>query len=345
MGDAVHVSDVFGSTSSRILKTSETLSNLGYNVYVVTRNYKGLGDHNFIEQTKVINRKSDMLHYLDSLNVKIIVLHSLRMLLYSKAFKMRFPDSRIIYDAHELETETKGKVGKPLKKVISKIIERYFIKYIHTMWTVSDNINKWYRSRYATVSIATIYNYPKRENFDSNIIKKRIRLLEEGRINFVYQGKLAPGRFIPELIEIFKDCPDYCFLEIYGFGPLENWVRSVAKEETQINFRGKVLPEELAKSMLKMHVGFSLLDQNCLNHKYAMPNKLFSYVNNRIFTIAISGTDQAEFLESNGFGMGVGEDLKDLREIFTRPALILEYYERVKVNNFFYTWDLNKFTL
>ena len=103
-------------------------------------------------------------------SIKFINCHTLSSLPLGVLFKI-FAKSKLIYDAHELETEKEGWVG--LRRVIAKILERILIAYADSVIVVSDSIGKWYKNQYHLKEINVIKNVPYREtriSRDSNVL-------------------------------------------------------------------------------------------------------------------------------------------------------------------------------
>lgn len=344
MRNVLHITKAFGSSSQRIIKQSYTYRKHGHDVYILSKEIRDVSpqikisikatfqDYNVISSLKIIRE----------LNPSTIILHNMRALIYARILRRLLPTTEIIYDAHELESETNGKVGKPWKKSLTRMVENYNIPVIDRIWVVSESINDWYQSRYPKTLIQTIYNYPQSSTEIQDIIKNRIKLLDEGRINFVYQGKLTSARYIDKIVEIFKKMPQSCILNIYGFGPLSDWIESQAKSHENIVFHGKILPDDLNKVLNNCHVGFSLLKMNCLNHKYAMPNKLFNYLNAGLYIISIKDTDQANLIEQLGRGIGISEKMNELSDIPKDVDKIYAHCNNLIENPALFIWLYNE---
>ena len=98
-------------------------------------------------------------HY-SSQPVSVINCHSVAALPACVALK-RATGARLVYDTHELETETSAAVG--LRKPIYKVAERRGIRHVDHTFTVTKSIEDWYRKAYGLTSIDTIYNFPSRD--------------------------------------------------------------------------------------------------------------------------------------------------------------------------------------
>ena len=81
-----------------------------------------------------------------NLKIKYINAHSLMVLPLAMLIKLTNKDTKIIYDTHELETETSGRTK--FKKIISKFIEKICIKFVDIIIVVSPSIETWYKVKY-----------------------------------------------------------------------------------------------------------------------------------------------------------------------------------------------------
>ena len=78
-------------------------------------------------------------------NIDIINAHSVSLLPTGALIKW-FCGAKLVYDPHELETETTEKRG--LSKLIAKIIERGLIPFVDMTIVVGEGIEDWYRDKY-----------------------------------------------------------------------------------------------------------------------------------------------------------------------------------------------------
>lgn len=71
----------------------------------------------------------------------------------------RSTGAKLIYDAHELETEQAGQFG--LRKGLAKWVESRLIRHVDALITVSPSIGQWYESRFPGVQAHIVRNVPK----------------------------------------------------------------------------------------------------------------------------------------------------------------------------------------
>jgi hypothetical protein len=110
-------------------------------------------------------------------------IHSLTFLPFGVIIKW-IRGCQLIYDAHELETETHASKG--IRRIFSKLIERLFIRFADYTIVVSQSIENWYKSTYGIQRILTIRNIPVFEDkiYQSNL--KSLLKLREDVLLYVY---------------------------------------------------------------------------------------------------------------------------------------------------------------
>ena len=85
--------------------------------------------------------------------------HSLTLMPIALLIKIFSWKVILIYDAHELETETNG--SSSVFKFFKRIIESLGIRFFKHCFFVSPSILTWYKSRYGIESASVVMNCPK----------------------------------------------------------------------------------------------------------------------------------------------------------------------------------------
>lgn len=103
-------------------------------------------------------------------NIKVVQIHNLSILPLGVVIKF-WKKAKLVYDAHELETERVG-WGNHLKS-ISRIVERFFIKFADATIVVSEEIARHYRMLYPYIEPVTILNAPMFSQVEKKIILEK----------------------------------------------------------------------------------------------------------------------------------------------------------------------------
>ena len=315
--------------ASRILKQTSTLSTLNAidNVFIAALHAPDLKKDEKISKTiflKRFNLKTrnlnknlvmQILKYLEfsikilifykKKEIKMINVHSCSLLPLGYLFKLIY-GSKLIYDTHELETETHSLKG--LRKKLNKLIERLFILRCDHIFVVSENIANWYSKSYNITRPTVLYNASPIHHVKKNdYFRKYFSLLEE-QIIFLYQGALSSGRGIEILIETFKNRKDDKAVIVFmGYGKFKNEILTASKLYNNIFFHEAVQNSVLKNYTVSADVGLHLIKNTCLNHNFCMPNKLFEYGMSGLAIISSNVKEMSEFIKTNRIGIVVDD--------------------------------------
>jgi glycosyltransferase involved in cell wall biosynthesis len=353
---------VFNSfvNDSRVLKESISLSNNGYRVTVVAHHDKNLqkeekNDKFLIRRVAYLDR-SITKGKLEKL--KAYFNYIKESVAYAKGFEIlhcndintlpigviikRFynQNAKIVYDAHEYETETYALAG--IQKKIVKIVEKYLIKYADRVITVSDSIANEYVKLYGIPKPALVLNTPSLKEV-AKYDKFREAFDIEGKTIFLYQGGLTKNRGIELLIEVFKSFNDNESIIVFmGYGDLETYVEEASKRSPNIFFHKAVSPEVLLDYTVSADFGISTIEDSCLSYRYCLPNKLFEYIMAEVPVVVSNLPEMKKIVEKNQIGVVVETDsIKGTIEAIEKAiSLDKEIMKKnLKKAKAFYNWE------
>ncbi|NLA25384.1 MAG: glycosyltransferase family 4 protein [Bacteroidales bacterium] len=177
---------------------------------------------------------------------------------------------KLVYDSHELFTEVPELHNRPRVKRIWEKIEKLFLPKLKNSYTVCQSIANYYSKKYS-IKMQVIRNVPTQKTISTNF--------ENRDKTLIYQGVLNKGRGLEWLIEAMSFLKDYN-LKIAGTGDIESeLIELTQKLKLQnVEFLGRILPKNLHKITETAILGFSLEEDLGLNYRYALPNKIFDYV-------------------------------------------------------------------
>ena len=250
---------------------------------------------------------------LSSQKYQVINCHSINLLPLSVVLKFK-SQSLLIYDIHELETETIAMTS--VRKFFSKIVETVLIRFVDYTIVVSEPIKDWYVKKYKIENISVIKNMPsiQPDRIDLNFsLRSKFHIPKED-IVFVYHGALLKGRGIERLIYIFSQLIDRSkHLVIIGFGDLEETCRFSARNNTNIHFNSALNKSELLEFIKEADVGLNFIDNSCLNHEFCLPNKLWDYLSVPIPIMVNNLEGMRMVIEEYNCGWLVEDDNKSLK--------------------------------
>ncbi|AMH05448.1 glycosyltransferase [Achromobacter xylosoxidans] len=236
------------------------------------------------------------LNYLRKQNFLYINAHSLPVLpLCFIASKLT--GARLIYDTHELETETHSCRG--IRQRLARLVERLLIKRCSGVFVVSDTIADWYVARYGIARPYVVRNIPTpaHSNTDQPVdLKERLNIPSHHRL-YLYQGGFLPGRGIERLLRVFATLPTEYHLTLMGDGPLLNVVRAAAAQTANIHFFPAVPPSDVLRHTRTADVGICPTESTCLSYHYSLPNKLFEFLHAELPVIVTPLPEQVALVE------------------------------------------------
>lgn len=248
----------------------------------------------FWKVLKTIEWSWKIINILIGKEVSCINCHSISVLPLGVILKLILR-SKLVYDTHELETETIRSKG--LRKLLAKIIEKGLIKYCDAIFVVNESIAHWYRRTYEIDNIWVIRNVPSFEQFSSTKTQnlKDIFCIPSNSIVFLYIGLVGYGRGIELLLKSFSQAGTEKQLIILGYGELVDVVKEYQENYKNIHYLSQVRPEELLDYVTSADIGLAIIENSCLNHYLCLPNKVFEYLKSKI-PIIVSDFPELEAL-------------------------------------------------
>lgn len=288
----------------------------------------GYGLYTLIHYVELFKFVIDMIRIVRNEKPVFINLHKIHLLKYIPFLKIVSPQSKLIYDTHELETETNGLRG--WRKKFYKLQEKLFIKSFDHVFVVSSSIENWYRKTYSISNVTTIMNCPyPRAIHESNIFRKELGIDEESLI-FIYQGGLSEVRGISLLLNAFIELNDPMYNIVFmGYGDLEDKIKSASKMHDNIYFYDAVPPDRVLEYTASADVGLHAIKNTCLNHNYCLPNKLFEYLTAGIPCIVPDLFEMSKYIKEERAGFlfkqeVIGDLIQEIKNISKEDGMLLK---------------------
>ena len=258
---------------------------------------------------------------------------------------------KLIYDAHELETERNGFKGK-LQKIF-KLIEKMSIKHIDHIFVVCDSIEEWYKNTYNFNNLTVVKNIPIKKKLmkNSNTIKNMFSIPEE-HILFIHQGMFFNGRGIHILLSTFSKIYNTSWdnvkahIVFMGYGVLSDEIKSFESQYYNIHFLNAVLPEDVLLYTSSADVGISLIENISLSDYYCLPNKLFEYYMSGIPSIVSDFPEMRNFIDKYDLGWSTKVNEKNIFDLIQNLSKKSVLKKKNKVINSLkrddYNWSYEK---
>ena len=175
----------------------------------------------------------------------------------------------MVYNAHELETETIG--AKGIKQKLAKFIERRYIDKADVVSVVNTPIADWYSQQYDGVTPVVLTNTPA--DIGGSVDLRSQLNIPAGELLYIHVGFLMEGRSIPLILEAFSAVPNV-HIAFLGDGYLRPQVEQAARENSNIHLLPLVEPDAVVSVVRGADVGLCLIEPVSLSDKLSTPNKL-----------------------------------------------------------------------
>lgn len=238
-------------------------------------------------------------------SVSCINAHSLSSLPLAVVLKYRLK-ATLIYDTHELETETAGSHG--WRKKFAKITEQLLLSRIDHIFVVSDSIADHYAQSYGIDKPTTVLNSPNaRPLRRTDKLRQSLNVPIDMKI-FLYQGLVGTGRGLELALKAFERRADtQVGLVVMGYGPMSDEIKRLASVNSNIFFHPAVPPNDVLDYTSSADFGLALIQNVCLSYDFSMPNKLFEYGMAGLPCLVSDVQDIARYITSNQCGVVVTE--------------------------------------
>lgn len=177
--------------------------------------------------------------------------------------------ARLVYNPHELETETFTMRG--VKKSAAKLIESALVRRCALVSAVNVPIAQWYAERYGIDLPVVVGNVPVVR--DAEVDLRRQLGIRDDEMLYVHTGHLVDGRNIPLILDAFSASPHHVLF--LGDGPLKADVLSAGATRGTIHWMAPVDPALVVAHMREADVGLCLIEEKLdLSDRLSSPNKL-----------------------------------------------------------------------
>ena len=278
---------------------------------------RSAGEGFFSKLRAVVGWSLETYRRLRSWPVDVVSCHSLSTLPLCVALASSHR-ATLVYEPHELETETVP--PSPLRKWVGKCVEAALIGQARAVFVVSDSIAEHYRRAYRLPVVDVVLNVPPTTAdvpAGSNRVYREAFGVPDDHLIFLYQGVLDDARGLRELLAVFRKLPADRHLVLMGYGPGAFEAEAAARDRSNIHVYPPVPSEEVIHHTRGADVGFALLTNDCLNHEYALPNKLFQCLHAGIPVIVSDLQEMRRVVERFACGWTTGPSEDDLARAIT----------------------------
>ncbi|MDP2335556.1 MAG: glycosyltransferase [Bacteroidota bacterium] len=330
-------------TDNRVHKVAVSLQQMGFEPVLVGRllpESQSVERNYPIHRMKLVFRKGPMFYfeynlrlffYLLKSDFDILVANDLDTL-PANYLVSRIRKKPLIYDSHEYFTEVPELIGRPVVKAIWTKLEKLLVPRVDAAYTVCDSIAEVYHDLYG-VDFKVVRNLPVCSQLEipsPEITEKS----DEPKI-ILYQGALNLGRGIEAAIRAMQYM-DGAVLWLAGDGDLTAQLKQMVAElklEPKVKFLGRLPLGELSRITRQADLGISLEEDLGLNYRFALPNKLFDYIQAGVPVLVSNLPEMRHIVDHYQIGViAETHQRKDLAEIMKKALLDQEKISLWKQN-------------
>ena len=233
--------------------------------------------------------------------------------------------TKLVYDSHEYFTEIPELVNRKFVKGIWEKLEKRMVPKIIHSYTVCNSIAEIYNQKYG-INMIVIRNLPYCHSGHPKAESKKLALEKI----IIYQGSVNQGRGLELVINSMQYIDNVRFW-IFGVGDILGDLKkqvSKLKLESDVLFKGRVLPGDLIQYTMQADVGISLEENLGLNYYYALPNKLFDYISANVPVLVSDFPEMGSLVKK--YDLGIATLTSDPQELAAILKSMLHDSEKIR---------------
>jgi glycosyltransferase involved in cell wall biosynthesis len=219
-------------------------------------------------------------------------------------FWAKIRKAKILYNSREFYFALGGLSKRPKIQKLISWIENKFIKSVDFVLATGEMDKEILEKQYQISNVRVIRNIPKMTFPTSKIDFREKYNLSNDCFIMIYQGILQEGRGIKLVLNTISEIDDIAFI-IVGDGPKSEEYKKIVEEkrlESKVFFIGLVEHKELINYSASADIGLSLIENISLSYFYALPNKLFEYINSGIPILSSDLPQMKQIIEKYKIG-------------------------------------------
>lgn len=297
-------------TDQRVEKVCNTLYKNGYDILLVGRKFKTSEPINRNYKTKRLRLffNSGFFFYAEyNLRLFFYLFFRKKHILLANDLDTLLPNylisklqrKKIVFDCHELFPEIPELVYRKRIKKFWLFLEKKLLPKIKNKYTVCDSIAHFYREKYQT-DFKIVKNLPNKKKLE----KGTFSFDTQNKKIILYQGATNIGRGLDFMIEAMKFIENHIFV-IVGYGDVYHQLKekvNAERLEHKVYFLGRLVPKELHKITPLANLGISLEEDLGLNYRFALPNKIFDYIQAEVPILVSNLPEMKKIVQDFGVG-------------------------------------------
>ena len=248
----------------------------------------------------------------------------------------KLQNKKIVFDSHELFPEIPELVHRPKVKKVWLTLEKRILPKLKNNYTVCNSIAEFYKNKYQS-NFTTIKNLPSKKE----VKKGAFSFDTKGEKIILYQGALNVGRGIELMIETMEFLENH-LLVLIGDGDIHQTLKDKVISEAlgnKVFFLGKISPKKLHKLTPLADLGLSLEEDLGLNYRFALPNKIFDYIQGEVPILVSNLPEMSEVISAYQVGEIVKNRTPEKLAKQIKEVLEKEYTKELKLAKTALIWE------
>ena len=264
------------------------------------------------------------------------------------------------YDSRELYAHVAATRGRPWVRWWWSRLEGKLISGAACVFTVSDSIADRLEVTYKIERPIVVHNVPEVDPLsetasstaDINYVPPQtmaVLLDDRGLASnvpiLVHLGQMKKDRGCENLIKAMPSVRK-AHLVFLGFGPLELKLKELVgalRLHDRVHFIAPVPPRAVHIALTGATIGVTMLEDTCLNHRFALPNKLFGYLKAGLPVLSSNLTEVKRVVDLHECGMVVNpaspEDIANGINTMIDSPLLSIWAENARTASETFSWD------
>jgi glycosyltransferase involved in cell wall biosynthesis len=350
-------------TDNRVHRACSVLHDLGMDVLLIGRKKKSspaLNNRKY--QTKRLNLlfEKGPLFYAE-LNIRLffVLLYKRKALLYANDLDTLLPNflvsklsgTKIIYDSHELFTESPELIHRKRTQGIWLRIEKMIFPKLTHIITVNDSIAQAYKNLYQK-DLLVIRNIPTKYHSGKRLSKVELIIPENSFLIIIQGSGLNVERGIEEAVLAMKQLENVTLM-LVGDGdvmPVVKELIQIHRLEDKVKIFGRRPYEEMMQFTMHADLGLTLDKPLSKNYEFSLPNKVFDYMHAGTPILASKLVEIERVIRTHQIGTILSEVSPDaiaaaINHLKSKPELLMQQKEACRLASEIENWENERLKL
>jgi glycosyltransferase involved in cell wall biosynthesis len=230
--------------------------------------------------------------------------------------------SKLIYDDHELESQTTNDPNFP--SLFIERLERFLWPSIDYLITVSPSIETWYQTEMGPKPSEVILNSPVFSSLseinngktDRSYLRKKYGLSDSTTI-YLYIGMLSVGRGIEIILDAFDATKTNSAVIFLGYGNYRERIETQGLKSKNVFVHDRVPHGQVVGIARNADFGLCLIENVSLSDYFCIPNKLLEYAFSGIPVVASKLPEIKRVVDEYQLGQCFDNSVEQLMEVLT----------------------------